>query len=112
MTAVGADTRGRVIKIASSITSERRDAVAVVRNAIPMLFWLEAAADDADLGRRLAALDQMWANSTPEDCGRSLMSDAPAEFVAGAQVLYQFVTADDAPADVPDDARSLTGGDV
>lgn len=111
MTTVGADTRQKVISIASSITSEKRDAVAVVRNAIPMLFWLEAAADDSDLARRLAALDRMWANSIPGDCCDDAVLITPADFVAGAETLYLFVAADSAPAEVPDDVSSVTGGD-
>lgn len=111
MTAVAADTREKVLRIASSITSERHDATAVVRNFVPMLFWLEAAADDGDLTRRLAALDRMWANITPDDyCGggdRSPLADAPAEFVAGAEILYLAVTGD---PEIPEGLDS--GGDV
>jgi hypothetical protein len=85
------DTRMRagVLEVAAQLTSDPRDAAAVVMNARPLLAWLEAAAEDddgEDLKARYQALREQWANET-----RRNADDNPDRFLAEAVKLYEFL---------------------
>lgn len=87
--------REDVLIYAKMITTDTADAVAVAVSASPLLAWIEEAATDSDLKDRHRALRRHHAGML----GAHLApSDDPRPLLAGAKVLYAFITAGrDAP---------------
>ena len=88
-TAADGRQRADILSFASRLCGhvERRDALAVSSAAAPLLEWAEEAASKADLRLRMEAMWRQHQNSAflgPRP--------APAEFVAQAQVHYDFLT--------------------
>lgn len=92
------DYREDVLRWASSLTINPADPVAVHANALPLLAWLDAADDPADLRARFKALyrhDMNMAQAArvrPTDADDPRPTDDPDAFVAGAKVLHAFLT--------------------
>jgi hypothetical protein len=97
---VSPQVRARVLRFASALTREPDNAAAVAVNASPLLAWLEAASSPQDMRARLRALSQHH-----QDTALAVPDDNPDRFLAGARMLYAFMTADaEQPRD--DGARS------
>lgn len=85
---LGAWQRAQVLDWASAITSNPADPIAVRANALAMLEWINAGADEGDIRNRWRALMQHEHNTRRD---RDTVTDNPGNFIAGAAVLYGFI---------------------
>lgn len=78
--------RSAVLTFARAITTDHRNAAAVIENTGPLLAYLEAAEDDADLEQRYNALRR-------QNSARGVMpDDDPDKFVRAAQRYHAYMT--------------------
>jgi hypothetical protein len=91
--------RQKVITYSSGITADPSDVIAVVVGAGPLLDWLEAAVDEDDFARRLAAMERYYANCF---FGSSRSGMSPEEFVRATRTLYLYAINAIVPEYVPD----------
>ncbi len=97
--------RAEIIKIASAMTSKRSDADEVLRNAGPIVDWVEQARSEDQLRSRMTALAQHYRNvfvaGDEEQMGEGIMDD-PQAFLVGVTKLFRFTAANHARPEVPD----------
>jgi hypothetical protein len=88
---VGVADRETLLQIASHLTTCREDAAAVVINAIALLSCAELAVSIDDLRLRMDLLQRHDMNlQARQGEGVEMIKDAPAHFLAGAEVLDLF----------------------
>ena len=80
--------RARLLRYVAGTVPESHNAQTVVENATPIVAWVEAAADDDDLDRRISAIREQRYNLSD----LSVEERAPL-LLPGAKVLYHFMVA-------------------